>query len=146
MTEEKRTRVKVGVAIIVCGGRIGYDVLMAKRKGAHGSGQWSFPGGKVDPGESSVQTAKRELFEETGLIVEEKDFQYVMSNLHYFPEIDTEYVTIFFKVDRDAYFGGIEVKEPEKIDGDWEWITPGKWPFPLFEPVTKLVEEGRMML
>lgn len=29
---------------------------------------WSFPKGKRDPGESDVQTARREVFEETGLV------------------------------------------------------------------------------
>lgn len=33
-------------------------------------GQWSFPGGGIEPGESPEQAAHRELFEETGLRIE----------------------------------------------------------------------------
>ncbi|WP_235874976.1 NUDIX domain-containing protein [Saccharopolyspora aridisoli] len=42
-------------------------VLLGMRKGAHGAGEWSFPGGEVDPGEAPEDTAARELAEETGL-------------------------------------------------------------------------------
>lgn len=33
-------------------------------------GKWQIPGGKLEPGETPLQAAKREIFEETNLIVE----------------------------------------------------------------------------
>ena len=54
----------VGVGVIVVRGD---DVLFELRRGAHGAGTWSFPGGHVDDGESAEACALRELEEETGL-------------------------------------------------------------------------------
>ncbi len=39
--------------------------------------QWSFFGGHVEPGESTFRTAQRELEEEIGVLVDEKDFELV---------------------------------------------------------------------
>jgi 8-oxo-dGTP diphosphatase len=43
------------------------EVLLIQRGNAHGKGQWSLPGGKVELGESDLETAQRELLEETGI-------------------------------------------------------------------------------
>ena len=56
--------VEVTVAIIERGGRY----LIGKRAaGKHKAGQWEFPGGKVEPGETAVECLKRELEEEFGV-------------------------------------------------------------------------------
>lgn len=41
-------------------------ILMIERGDGHG---WAIPGGHVDPGETAVQAAARELDEETGLVI-----------------------------------------------------------------------------
>jgi ADP-ribose pyrophosphatase len=46
------------------------------RQFRHGVGEetWEFPGGLVDPGESTIHAARRELLEETGYSSEETDW------------------------------------------------------------------------
>ncbi len=48
-------------------------IILTKRAGGlkNHAGQWAFPGGSIDPGESPEQTAFRELEEEVGLCLPE---------------------------------------------------------------------------
>jgi 8-oxo-dGTP diphosphatase len=45
----------------------GDKVLLVQRGSALGRGRWSLPGGKVEPGETTLEAAHRELLEETGV-------------------------------------------------------------------------------
>ncbi|WP_019955899.1 NUDIX hydrolase [Yoonia vestfoldensis] len=42
-------------------------VLLVQRKNPPDAGLWGFPGGHVEPGETALAAAARELFEETGV-------------------------------------------------------------------------------
>ena len=53
-----------GVSLIV---RQGDAVLLVRRGKAPFAGTWAFPGGSVEPGETTEAAARRELLEETGL-------------------------------------------------------------------------------
>lgn len=59
---------------IECVGGIVIDpegrLLLVLRGREPGAGLWSIPGGKVEPGESLLEAARREVFEETALPVE----------------------------------------------------------------------------
>ena len=57
--------IPVSVGIILNG----EQVLIGKRSTGHFSGYWEFPGGKVEPGESTYKALCRELNEELGITV-----------------------------------------------------------------------------
>ena len=66
MTTDFDQRPKVGVGVFVLkDGKI----LMGKRKGAHGEGSWSLPGGHLEFNESWDMCAVRETMEETGVTI-----------------------------------------------------------------------------
>ena len=70
---------------------------------------WVFPGGKIEPNETPLETAKREVFEETNLIIEdleivgEQDFD------------KKNQVRKGYLVKANKYSGEIKIKESEKI-------------------------------
>lgn len=59
-------KIKTGIGVIIY--KSG-QVLIGQRIGSHGANTWSFPGGHLEEGEKPEATARRELFEETGLKV-----------------------------------------------------------------------------
>ena len=59
--------------MIRCVGAVVHDadgrLLLVRRANDPGRGQWSLPGGRVEPGESDASAVAREIHEETGLQV-----------------------------------------------------------------------------
>lgn len=68
-------RVRAGVGVVIRGQ--GDTILLEKRRDC---GWWGLPGGRVEPGESLVEAAVREVREETGLAVEVTHLIGVYSN------------------------------------------------------------------
>ncbi|WP_343287265.1 NUDIX domain-containing protein [Gordonia sp. SID5947] len=62
------TRRVVGVGAVVWGS--GDRLLLVLRRHPPQAGRWTFPGGKVEPGETLPEAVAREVEEETGLVVE----------------------------------------------------------------------------
>lgn len=107
--------VRVGVAVIV-GDRQG-RVILGKRQGSHGAGQWALPGGHVELGETYLQCAERETLEETGLKVRAVRLVAVTEDI--FSE-SKHYITLFVVCERESQEQEPEVLEPHKCDG-WFW-------------------------
>ena len=86
----KRPRVGLGVFVKKDG-----KILVGKRKGYHGGGTWALPGGHLEPGESFESCCKREVLEETGLII--KNISPVVFTNDVFHDEGLHYITLFFK-------------------------------------------------
>ena len=81
-------------------------------------GHWGFPKGHVEPGETEIETAKREIKEETNLDVQiNEKYRYVE---HYSPEEGIEKDVVFFVAER---IGG-EIKVQEEEVKQTEWLLP----------------------
>lgn len=115
---------KVGVGVMVL--KDG-KVLLTKRKGSHGAGEYSFPGGHLEYMESFEDCARRETAEESGLTIKNIKFLYVTNVKKYAPK---HYVHIGMVAD---WAGGEPITmEPEKAER-WEWYNLDDLPTPLFE-------------
>lgn len=56
------------------------QVLMMRRRKQPNLGLWTAPGGKLEPGEAPAECARRELQEETGLVVDKLTLRAVLND------------------------------------------------------------------
>lgn len=130
-------RPKVGVSVALTRGR---RVLMGKRYNSHGSGTWSFPGGHLEPGESVVGCAVREVREETGLELTPGTLRVGPYTEDVFMAEELHYITLFVFA---GATGDPVTMEPTKCNG-WEWFDVGSFPSPLFLPIENLIKGGSL--
>ena len=119
---EEKPLVGVGV-MIMRGGR----VLLGKRKGAHGEGEYSFPGGHLEHMESFEDCAKRETFEECGIEIENLRFQLLANVKKYAPK---QYIHVGLIADWKS--ANPKILEPDRCES-WVWYGLDSLPEPLFE-------------
>jgi 8-oxo-dGTP diphosphatase len=112
------------------------QVLLARRKGALGTGEYSFPGGKLENGESFEAGVLREFSEECGDKIKIKNLRFlVLANiLHYRPR---HFVNVCFVADWES--GEAMNTEPEKLEA-WTWYPLERLPFPLFVPSKIMID------
>ncbi|MEY3183000.1 MAG: ADP-ribose pyrophosphatase MutT [Pseudomonadota bacterium] len=110
-------------------------VLLGKRRGSHGEGMWSIPGGHIEFRESCENCAIREVFEETGVTIERPYF--VGISEHYFEKENKHYISIFMKatLPENALILNCE---PHKNE-EWCWFDIKDLPKPLFPPLEKFL-------
>lgn len=109
-------------------------LLLGRRKGSHGTGEYAYPGGHLEHLESFEACAKREVKEETGLEIGPIRFLRVLNTTEYAPK---HYIDLAFVADWVS--GEPQVLEPEKIDG-WAWYPLDALPAPLFGTIPTALE------
>lgn len=128
--DRPKPRVGVGVAVIK-----NNKILLGRRKGAHGAGDWSFAGGHLEFREDVEQCAKRELMEETGLNALSLSRGPWVTNVI---DGNKHYITLFVFV--TEFEGELQLLEPDKCEG-WKWCDWHALPSPLFPPVATLIQK-----
>ncbi len=134
-------RVNVGTAgiLTVCN-----RVLCLRRHPdhSHRPGEWSFPGGWLDFGETPERGIEREFEEEVGVSVQAEKL--LTANTATYPDPERHIVTLFYAVwysDRNKSLP--RNMEPEKHDLmewlTWEELRDGR---PLMPPVQQYVDSG----
>ena len=112
-------------------------MLLGRRRGSHGAGTWSAPGGHLEYGESVEDCARREALEETNLLL--KDLRPGPYTNTVFEAEQRHYVTVFVLAAPAG--GALRNMEPEKCEG-WVWCAWSNLPEPLFAPLAELRNRG----
>ncbi len=109
------------------------QVLLMRRRNAHGDGTWSTVGGHLEYGESPQECAIRETKEEIDVIITDVTFLAITNDVFEVPEM--HYVTIWMA---GRYVSGepkINVHEKSAIG----WFSWDGLPEPLFLPFEHLL-------
>ncbi|WP_275412462.1 NUDIX domain-containing protein [Actinoplanes palleronii] len=107
MSERRRA-----AAVIVRDGRV---LMVHERSRRSGGGEWwTLPGGGLEPGETAEEAVRREVFEETGLIV--SDLRYVLEMPY--PSGMTSVFAVSV-ADGEPRAGHDDGKGPEPLGLDW---------------------------
>jgi 8-oxo-dGTP diphosphatase len=119
---------KVGIGVMIQNEK--GEVLLGLRKGSHGSGEWCFPGGHLEMGETILETAKRETMEESGLDIDNFELISVADEMRYLKSDGKHYLNVGVM---GEYKGGeAKVMEPDKFE-KWKWVGLNNLPKNLFE-------------
>src|SRR3990167_1693186 len=107
--EDQKPKIGIGIMILKDD-----KVLLGRRKGSHGAGEYAFPGGHLEYMESFEGCARRETMEECGMEIQNVRFQFLSNLTHYAPK---HYVHIGLVADWKS--GEPQVREPEKCES-WD--------------------------
>jgi 8-oxo-dGTP diphosphatase len=135
-TENKKVGAGVGVMILNEG-----KVLLGKRHSDNsisksilgGEGSWTFPGGKLEYGESFEEAGIRETFEECGLNLNKIKVICVNNDKNE----NAQFVTI--GLFSDDFSGEAKVMEPSKIV-EWKWFSLDSLPEKIYFPSKKMIK------
>ncbi len=131
MSEKSVNQPRIGVGVFVI--REG-KFLVGQRKGAHGAGSWSVPGGWLEYQETFEDASAREIDEETGMKIKNIGFVALTNNI--FVNEDIHSLTVWMTADWDS--GEPSIKEPHKFV-DQQWVDFDTLPAPLFLPWDSLL-------
>ena len=127
-------RPNVGIGIIIQNAN--GEILVGKRKGSH-SPFYSIPGGHLEMGETFEEGIKKEVLEETSLIIENPVVIAITNNLRTYQSTGIHHISVNMFTDQ---FKGIpKAMEPDKCE-KWFWVKPDNLPQPHFDASEFAVE------
>jgi 8-oxo-dGTP diphosphatase len=132
---EERPQIGIGVFLI----NDNDEILLGKRKGSHGEGEYALPGGHLEMDETFEECALRELAEEAGPDIRIKgiDFLCLTNMRRYAPK---HYADIGMVAKWES--GESRVMEPHKKE-EWRWYSLDNLPRPLFGCTDNYIEAYR---
>lgn len=124
---------RVGLGVLIF--NTSNQILLGKRKNAHGAASWGPPGGHLEFGEHLEECVIREVYEETGLIIKDPTFIAITNDM--FKEENKHYISIFMKANLSNH-QVVQNLEPHKVE-DWQWFDLEELPEHLFLPLKQLI-------
>lgn len=122
---------KVGIGVMIFKDN---KILLGKRKGSHGEGEFAFPGGHLEYMEGFEECAIREVQEECGIEIKNVKFQFLANIKKYYPK---HYVHIGLIAKYKS--GEPKVLEPNKCES-WDWYKIDELPSPMFDICSMSIE------
>jgi 8-oxo-dGTP pyrophosphatase MutT (NUDIX family) len=114
-------------------------VLLQQRK--HPKGSWGIPGGLMELGESTEDVARREVYEETGLLVEDLTLINVYSGPEHFIKAENgdEFYVVTAAYFTKGFRGQLVVDPSESICFDF--FHPKEFPAPMVKSHKRIIED-----
>jgi len=127
----QREKIKpcVGVMIFKDG-----KVLMGKRRGRHGDGEYAFTGGHLEYMQSFEECARQETLEETGITIKNIKF---LCLANYSKHEDRQDILVAMTAEWES---GEPQDFPEERVGEWQWYDLDNLPSPVFYPAQVMIE------
>ncbi len=131
-------RPKIGIGVMIF--NASSELLLGQRIGAHGAGEWAFPGGHLEFGQTIFESARSEVYEETALVITRFALISLAEEMRYIKTDGKHYINIGVL----GYYEGGEprVMEPHKCR-EWRWFAAGALPAPLMESTELMLEAYR---
>ena len=106
--------------VVACYVEVGEEVLYLERQdGKTYARCWDLPGGKVGDGELPLTAIQREVFEETGIDLQLKDFEFIRKVYVRLDEYDFEHYMFRVKLPQKP-----RIKLSAEEHRSFTWITP----------------------
>ncbi len=102
-------------------------LLQRKKKKLFGGGKWNAPGGKIKGNETPEEAAKREVSEETGLIIK-SIASHGQLNFHFINKAKPDWIVYIFST--DSFSGSPKANQ----EGMLKWVTIDQIPYDYMWP------------
>ncbi len=116
------------------------EVLLGLRKSSHGNGEWAFPGGHIEFGETIFAAAKREALEEVGLEIDGMTLISAIDVLRYVATEGKHYISLCIAA---SATGEPKNLEPEKCV-EWRWCDMDNLPTPVYEATETMIRNYKV--